>query len=184
MKFESIDEIYEVNASVREQLLGVIGGIREEDEALPTENGKWTVAKVVEHLAKVDNSMMRICAKLLSKARDQGLEADPVVKISPHFIEAFEKLNDEETKLTAPEIVQPEGGNSVRESIEILNYNREKLTAMRGIFDECDGTAFTFPHPAFGNLTALDWLALIGGHESRHLVQIEKILARKDAAKA
>ncbi|MDH3494181.1 MAG: DinB family protein, partial [Acidobacteriota bacterium] len=85
MKFESIDEIYVANSNVRKKLLDLIAGLSAEDGDLPTENGKWTVSKIVEHLSKVEDSMMRICRKLLTKAKEKGLAADRSVKISEHF---------------------------------------------------------------------------------------------------
>ena len=184
MKFESIDEIYVANSNVRKKLLDLIAGLSAEDGDLPTENGKWTVSKIVEHLSKVEDSMMRICRKLLTKAKEKGLAADRSVKISEHFIDSLRGVVSEGTRLEAPAIVQPEGGQSFAESVVMLESTRKELERMRGMFDEWDSTAFSFPHPAFGALTALDWLVLIGGHESRHVAQIERILARKNAAKA
>lgn len=184
LQFESIDEIYAVNNRVRERLLGMIADITEADESLPTENGEWTVAKMIEHLAVVENSMIRICAKLLSKAKEKGLSAKGEVAVSPHFISAAAKVNEEGTKLQAPDIVQPKGGQPVSESIAAFTENRKQLESIRSLFDEADASAFTFPHPAFGDLNAFDWLVLIGGHEARHTTQIKKILAKKDAAKA
>ena len=184
MKFDSVEEIFAANDRVRESLIGLLAGISADDEELPSENGEWTVSKVVEHLAKVENSMMRICAKLLSKAKDKGLRADGTVRISKHFTQAVAKVKADGTKLNAPEVVQPKGGCPVSESIMLMNATREELKELRPMFEEFDGSAFSFPHPAFGDLTALDWLVLIGGHEARHLAQIERILAKRDAANA
>ncbi|NNE65356.1 MAG: hypothetical protein HKN33_02220 [Pyrinomonadaceae bacterium] len=55
---------------------------------------------------------------------------------------------------------------------------------MKPLFEETNGTVLSFPHPAFGKLTAIDWLVLIGGHENRHTSQIERILSARNAAKA
>jgi hypothetical protein len=38
----------------------------------------------------------------------------------------------------------------------------------------------TFPHPFFGELSAIEWLCLIGGHEQRHLKQIKRVMAEKE----
>ena len=43
-------------------------------------------------------------------------------------------------------------------------------------FEAFDGSSYKFPHPAFGDMSAQEWLALRGGHEARHLKQIEAIL--------
>ena len=39
-----------------------------------------------------------------------------------------------------------------------------------------------FPHPFFGELSATEWLVLLGGHEARHTAQIERILSGIRAA--
>ena len=184
MKFESIDEIYATNEAIRKNLLEVVDGLTADEAATPTENGKWTISKIVEHLSLVDIGMTRISAKLLTKAKEKGLSSDGAIVLSTHFVDAIGKLRDEKTRLNAPDIVQPQGGQPISDSIVVLNANRVELNAIRDMFSAYDPTAFTFPHPAFGELTALDWLVLLGGHEARHTAQIERILSRKDAAKA
>lgn len=184
MNYKNIEEIYEANDGVRQRLLALLEGLVPEDEKLLTEKGDWDLAMVVEHLASVENSMIKISARLLDKANDKGLKNDGVLKISPHFIQAVSELRESKALLEAPEIVQPKGGRPVSESIRALDANRKELLELRTSFDENDPTAFTFPHPAFGELSATDWLVLIGGHESRHMAQIERILSRKNAAKA
>ncbi|NNE66796.1 MAG: DinB family protein, partial [Pyrinomonadaceae bacterium] len=109
MGFETIDDIYAENERARKRLLEVIGSMSDDDHELPTENGKWTVSMVVEHLADVEKSMSAICAKLLSAAAEKGIEHDGKVVVSPHFIEATVNLKKEGTKLEAPEVVQPKG---------------------------------------------------------------------------
>ncbi len=184
MNFKNISDIYDVNESIRVKLLGVLEGIAPEDEKLLTDKGDWDLAMIVEHLAAVEKSMTMISARLLAKAKEQGLKNDGVLKISPHFTKAAAELRESGARVNAPEIVQPKGGQPVAVSIEALEANREDLRKLRGLFEEYDPTAFTFPHPAFGELTATDWLVLIGGHEARHTEQIERILSRENAARA
>lgn len=184
MKFNNIEDIFDANDQIRGRLLEILHGLTPEDEKLLTEKGDWDLAMVVEHLAAVEQSMTMIAAKLLAKAEDKGLKNDGVLKISTHFTEAVRQLRESGGRFDAPEIVQPKGGRPVAESIVSLNNNREDLRNLRNSFEVSDPTAFTFPHPAFGDLTATDWLVLIGGHEARHTEQIQRILARKNAAKA
>ena len=183
MKFESVAEIYEFNDSARKRLIGMVGELSAEAEKLPTENGKWDVAKVVEHLAKVESGMMSIAMRLLTAAKDQGLKFSGVA-LSPNFVEQFEKILEEDKRLEAPGVVQPEGGKPISESLAAMDKNRQQLNMLRPMFEEYEGTKMTFPHPVFGGLTAIDWLTLIGGHESRHTDQIERILSRGNAAEA
>jgi len=45
------------------------------------------------------------------------------------------------------------------------------------LFETNDGNQNKFPHPYFGDLSAIEWLVLIGGHEVRHLRQIKGMIA-------
>lgn len=180
MQFESIADVYTANDKVRERLINIVSNLNEEQENLPTENGKWTLGAIVEHLAKVEGGMMQIAHRLLSKAEAEGKTSDGSMKLSQSFIVAITKVETEKQKLQAPEIVQPEGGKPITESLEIMKQTRAKLNEMKQMFETVEGTTHTFPHPAFGGLTAQDWLALIGGHEARHTAQIERILAQEN----
>lgn len=180
MRYRTIGDVYAANDKIRERLLEVVGGLTEEQENLPTENGKWTLGAVVEHLAKVETGMTQICGMLLKKAEQGGLKSDGSVRFSRSFLEKVREAETENLKFEAPEIVRPEGGRPVSESLELLAESRRRLREMQSLFEAVDGTTGTYPHPAFGEMTAHDWLALIGGHEARHTAQIERILAAHD----
>ncbi len=184
MNFSTIDEIYAVNDALRAKLLETLEGINPEQEELLTEKGDWTLAKIVEHVAMVEKGMVMIISKMLGKAKEAGLPGDGKVKITASFAEGATRASEEGIKFDAPEMVQPKGGQPVLDSIASMKESRAALHQIRSLFDESDGTAFTFPHPMFGEMTAIDWLVLVGGHESRHTKQIAQILARKDGAKA
>ena len=177
MKFETIEDIYVANNAIRENLLKTISDLSSEQEKLPSENGKWTLGAIVEHVAKVEDSMIRIINKLLSKAESDGKTSDGTAKISPTFIEGARKAGEENTKFVAPESVSPKGGIAIGETIQILKTNRENLENLKSRLEKFDGSTETFPHPSFGELTAQDWLVLIGGHEARHTAQIKRILS-------
>ena len=178
MQFETIADVYAANEKIRENLISNVSKLTEEQENLPTENGKWTLGAIVEHLAKSEIGMMRICYKLLSKSEAEGKTSDGLVKISQNFIQETKKASEENQKFDAPEVAQPEGGKPIADWLKVLKQNRIKLNEMKPMFENFDGTAHTFPHPAFGAMTANDWLVLIGGHEARHLAQIKRILGQ------
>ena len=184
MRFQSIEEIFDANQKVREELLALLEGLSAEQQALRSENGQWTVAMIAEHLAVVEDGMGRISSKLLSKAEDKGLRFAGEVNPSEGFVSRSKVVTEEGKKFNAPEMVQPKGAQEVGESIKVLKENRRRLEDAKSNFESIDGTAFTFPHPFFGDLHAIDWLILIGEHEKRHLNQIREILARNNAATA
>lgn len=176
MNYQTITDVYVANDKIRERLIGIIEHLSEEQENLPSENGKWTLGAIVEHLAKVEKGMIRICSTILSKAEAEGKTSDGSVKLSSAFLECVTKLNTENPKFEAPAIVQPEGGKPIVETLEMMQENRKRLNDLRPKFEVFDGSNSSFPHPAFGEINAYDWLVLIGGHEARHTAQIERIL--------
>lgn len=175
-EFETVGEIYEANDRVRERLIAAVDGISKEQESLLTEKGDWTVAGIVEHLAKVEEGMAKIANRLLKKAAESGGKSDGSAAISENARSSSAEWY--RTKLEAPEIVRPSGNVPVADSLAAMAENRKKLKEIRELFETVEGTELKFPHPAFGPLSAQEWLALIGGHENRHVSQIEKILAR------
>ena len=69
MKYETIEDIYAGNAKVRGRLKALIGSIPLEKTSVLPDGEKWTIAQILEHVAMVDESTVKICAKLLKKAQ-------------------------------------------------------------------------------------------------------------------
>ena len=179
MNYQNISEIYEANDKIREKLKKTVSGLNDEQaNFLPEEDGegKWTIANIVEHIAIVQEGMARISAKLLSEAQNRGGQSDGKAKISEDFVKnALESLDK---KLEAPERVRPSGKVSIAESLAKMEETRQKLVDLRPLFESVECSDFKFPHPFLGDLTAHEWLALVGGHEIRHIRQIKNILSR------
>lgn len=176
MNLQTTDEVYSTNDRVREKLKNTLGHLtQDQTSALPPDE-KWTIAEIVEHLSMVEDGMVRICTKLLRKAEAEGRAADGRVQISAAFNEKTAGIENQ--KLEAPQIVHPSGEKSIAESIAKLDDNRARLNDLRPMFESFDGTENKFPHPYFGDLSAHEWLVLIGGHEARHLKQIRKMIEK------
>jgi hypothetical protein len=176
MKYETIKQIYEGNNKIRARLKELVSPLTESQTSTLPEGEKWTVAQIVEHIAMVDGGAMRICAKLLQKAQDAGKSADGSVLISDNFLQKGSEIST--MKVEAPEIVHPNAGQTIPESLAQLDETAETLDQMRELFETVDGTELKFPHPFFGEISAQEWLALKGGHEMRHIRQIEKVLSK------
>ncbi len=175
MNFKTVSEVYDANNRIRRKLIDTVSGLSDQQAGLNSENGKWTIQAIVEHLFLVEASMTKISSRLLEKAEAAGKESDGGFSLSEGF---FKNTSDiEDRKFEAPDVVLPGGSQSISESLALLNQSREKLNRLRPKFESLDGSGYTFPHPLFGPLTAFDWLALIGGHEARHTRQILNILA-------
>lgn len=176
MNHQTIGEIYEANDKIRAKFKELIGSLSiEQLNGLP-EGEKWTIAQIVEHVSIVENGIIRICGKLLNKAKESGGSSDGSAKISAEFMQKY--ASGGTRKFEAPERVIPTGTLSVAESFAKLDENRRSLKEIRPLFETVDDLRLTFPHPAFGEMSAHEWLLLIGGHEGKHIAQIKRILEK------
>ena len=177
MNYQTISDVYAENDRIRERLKAAVSNLSDEQSGFLPEDEKWTVAEVVEHLAMVEEGAVKISAKLLGKAQARGAAAaDGKIKFSDSFREKLAGASA--AKFEAPEFVRPTGSRRIAESLARMDETRQKLNDLRPLFETVDCTDFKFPHPAFGEISAHEWLALIGGHEARHLRQIQRILEK------
>ena len=174
MNYENIEEIYAANDKIREGLKATLANLSDEEANDLPEGEKWTIAEIVEHIAKVENGMCQISGKLLTQAQAVGGTSDGRAVISEEFLKKL--YEHRESKFEAPERVVPEGGKTIAESLKSLEESRERLYELKPLFENVECSNFKFPHPAFGDMSAHEWLALVGGHEMRHTAQIKRRL--------
>lgn len=176
MRYESIADIYSANKLIRERFQATIADIGPGEESKLAEGEQWTPGHLVEHVSIVYGGMAGICGKLIGKAKDAGAVSDGTMAISPGY---FEKLGSSAgSKVEAPERVRPTGGVPIAESIERLNTADEAFASMRDDFEKVGLSDPKFPHPLFGDLTAVEWLILAGLHEHRHTGQLQQMMAK------
>jgi uncharacterized damage-inducible protein DinB len=175
MNFTTIDDIYAANADAHSALKRLLQDISDENAFTRLPDEKWSIAEIVEHVSIVDEGVSKICAKLLKGSETQRPPGSGL-KISENFRRHFSTIND--VKLEAPERVQPTGNVVVADSLERIDRNRARLSELRPAFELYGGGQTSFPHPHFGDMSAVEWLILIGGHEARHTGQIRKLLQR------
>lgn len=174
MKYNSIADIFTAHIPVRERFLAVTGGISEaEANALP-ENGGWTAGQIIEHVAIVEEAMLRICGKLIGAAREAGRSSDGRFSLTDDFADKATAVSG--VKVDAPERVHPTGEVPIAASLDRLAASTAAIEALSGDLGAWDGTDHKFPHPFFGPVTAAEWLVIRTGHEHRHTNQIENLL--------
>lgn len=176
MNNQTISDIYETNDKIRARLTELVSDLPDEQTKILHDGETWTLAEFVEHIAIVADGMTKISGKLLAQAQAAGKASDGTANLSTRFAEKAAQAK--ELKFEAPDRVRPTGTKSVAESMEKLRRSREDLEKLRPLFERFDGSEFKFPHPFMGELSAHEWLALVGGHESRHLRQIETVLQK------
>jgi uncharacterized damage-inducible protein DinB len=180
MNYQTIAEIYQANKTVREKLRATISTLTPEQLSFRVDENTWTITEIVEHIAIVEDGMTNIASSLLNKAKTENVENDGSANISAGFLERAALIADRKArKAVAPERVVPTGMYSVEKSFEKMDETGRLLTHLQKGLETVNTQHFKFPHPFFGDVAATEWLALIGGHELRHIDQIEEILSKQ-----
>jgi uncharacterized damage-inducible protein DinB len=176
LTYNSVAEIFEAIDHTRSRLDNLIGSLEDERFGAREHAEGWTIREIVEHLAIVENGMLKIIGRLLRKSEEAGapFQSDGPIASFAKFADALEN-----TRVKAPDMVAPAGTMSVEDAGGLMKQNRAGLYELKGRLEAVDASSQTFPHPYFGELTAYQWLALIGLHESRHIGQIQRILGEK-----
>ena len=175
MQFNSINDIYDANDAARKRFLETITDVKPDEAELRPDGEKWSIKEITEHLSMVEFGAGRICAKLLEAAKADGKASDGSFGLPEEFGQKSAQIAT--MKVDAPQRVQPTGEVSIEESLQRLNAGRELVNMMRDDLSSYDLSTHKFPHPFFGDLTAAEWLVVLGGHEARHTKQIERVLS-------
>ena len=179
MIYHSVAEIFREIDQTRAKLNEIVSPLNESEAGFRPAENSWTVAELVEHLAKTETSLVPLVFRLLKNAEADGKASDGTINPPVSLVDEHERIKD--TKLQAPEMIRPEGAEQISESLVKLGESRSAIRGLRARLEAVDLSNTAFPHPFLGKLNLYQWLAFIGLHEARHLAQIEKILARKRA---
>lgn len=178
MSNQTIGDIYAKNDVIRRTTKQLVASLNDEQTAVLPDGEKWTIAEIVEHIAIVQDGMAKISAKLLTQAQAAGAASDGAARLSGNF--AAKAAEAATLKFEAPDRVRPTGNQSIEDSLKKMDAARGELEKLRPLFESVECSDYKFPHPFFGDLTAHEWLALVGGHEARHLKQIENRLTKAE----
>src|SRR4029453_712708 len=111
---------------------------------------RWSVAEVLEHLARVEEQLTRFLGAKRSEARSAGA-LEPGGEVSP-VVQSVDqrRLVDRSRRITAGDRVLPRGE---MDSIAALTALEKSRLALRDLVTAYDGVnlgAFTHPHPVLG----------------------------------
>jgi len=176
MKYESIADIYSANQKIREDLIAKLAEVSPEEATAIPDGEKWSIQQIVEHLSMVEFGVSRICAKLLDGAKADGKTSDGGFTLSEKFGARAREMKG--LRVEAPDRVRPTGEVTINEALERMKASGEAFRAIQSDLESVDSSAHTFPHPFFGDLTAAEWLVMVGWHERRHTGQIDGLLTK------
>ena len=190
MIYNSVADIFATNDEIRGRLVARAAALSAAQQNYRRDDGAWTPAEIVEHLALIERRMVQLLSMMLKKTESAmaaagapaaaGSGARPMQPLS--LAEFAERARTE--KFVAPEEVRPRGGISLADSLAGLRETRAAIQELRPRLEAVDGTLAQYPHPAFGPLNLYQWLAFIGVHEARHLRQIERLMTPPAEARA
>lgn len=175
MLYQTLDEIYAMMAQEHDRFSATVGRLTDEQAQYRPASEQWTIAEIVEHIAIVNSGFLRICHKLLKQAVAAG--APPLAGLQLKHILLLDDGQQNPIKFPAPEVVKPQGGQSIAASLAKIAEIHEGLQAVRPRLAETDCSAQTFPHPAAGQLNPYQWLIVLGEHMDRHRQQIQALQA-------
>jgi hypothetical protein len=137
---------------------------------------RWSVAEVLEHLSIVEGRVVMLLSVMVPTA-------PPVTAADGREATAIDRaaLRDRTTRINAPDPIQPTGTVNADEAWTALERSREQLFGLLEAAEGRDLTQITRPHPVLGLLDGYQWIAAIGGHEERHMAQIQEIAALFDS---
>lgn len=136
---------------------------------------RWSVAEVLEHLARVEEQLTRLLTMKFGEAKTSGL-LGPEPDTSPVSASLDStRILDRRHRITAGERVLPRGQMDAATAVASLDRSRAALRELVAANDGLSIGAVSFPHPVLGVINGYQWLLFIGTHEVRHAGQISEI---------
>ena len=163
----------------RRALLARIEGVPAERLATRPAPDRWSVAEVLEHLARIETGVTKLLAmKGLAPPPADAPAPGPRAILTP---EIGARVRDRSWRIEAPERVRPVGGIEPAEALRQLTAARERLLAAYATANPEALDRMTHPHPVIGPLTLRSWVALTADHEARHAAQVAEIVEQVGA---
>lgn len=163
-----LNELNQKLKETRDELLGILTGLSEEQLSKRKEPNSWNISQVCQHLSKTEELYAIALKKGLQSEEDSFIERTP----------QWDFLIDRSNKIEAPDIAKP--GDEifeVKEIIEQLTHSRERLSeVLNRVEDPSLLSRRHFVHPVFKEMLLIEWVRSLYLHEQRHLKQIIEII--------
>ncbi|AXF56893.1 DinB family protein [Salicibibacter kimchii] len=156
----------------RKELLTGVENLSDEQLNREVEEGRWTIAQVLEHLHLIERGL---AAPIIQKELANE-DSQPARKKKP--IELTVDRSVQKVEATGPFVPSNEF-MPLEEIKKRLSQSRATLQeALHAVEDESILSQKSAKHPAFGTMDLEQWIEFIGLHERRHLQQIEELKAK------
>lgn len=152
----------------------LLDGLSAADASRVTQDGTWSVAQIIEHLAIVEDGTGRLIGKVCKQLEGT---VDPDTDAIAPTLAHFQIWDAKVIPIDAPASVAPKGTVSMADALAAQSEARrrviEALTAASG---RALGSV-SFPHPFLGPLNGYQWALFLAQHQERHLIQLRGVLA-------
>jgi uncharacterized damage-inducible protein DinB len=176
MLYHSVAEIFTEINGARARLCQGVEELNLRQATFKPSADRWSVAEILEHLAKVDRALVGRIGKMLAELEEVQPGVEASVSFVPFSLDSLiERARDQ--KFKSPELALPDSGLPIQESLAKLKSSRADLLSMQPRIEARNLSQTTFPHFVFGQLNIYQWLGFIGIHENRHRKQIELIMS-------
>ena len=175
MIYQNLDDIYAMIEQQHARFVAAINGLNDAQAQFRPAIDEWSIAEIAEHISIANHSFLRITYKLLKQA--EAASAPPLAGLSLHHVLLNEEGQQKPERFPAPEIVKPQGGQNIADSLVKLEQNLADFQTARPRLAAADCSQAKFPHPAVGELNVYQWLIVLGEHLDRHRGQIERLKA-------
>jgi hypothetical protein len=135
---------------------------------------RWSVAEIVEHVARVDRGVAKLLA-LHSAAPRPVPSAEGAAAVLT--AEKIARVRSRTERFEAPERVRPTGALAPDAALAHLAEARAALTAAYVAAAPAVLDGAVHPHPVIGPLTLRGWLQLAAHHDARHAQQVAELAA-------
>ncbi|WP_053361693.1 DinB family protein [Bacillus sp. FJAT-27251] len=147
---------------IRSELFDTIEGLSDQQLNEIPAFGGWSIAQVLFHVHQVEMYFITLAQQALEGASEAVGDID------------LSKVPDRTLKAKSP-IDPPTEPKSREELVSRLNHSRGKVIAFLNGTDPALLSEKSAKHPVFGRLNLKQTMEFIGGHEKRHIGQIEEI---------
>ena len=163
-----LDDLQAVLAEARAVLRAAVDSVPEalRDECPAPD--RWSVAEILEHLARVESAVTRVLASAASAELPEAPEGD---------VSGYDRtlILDRSRKIEAGERAQPTGAMAWSQAWDALTLSRQALIDTLRAGDPQRLARLRVPHFVFGTLDGEAWTRFLGGHEERHAAQIREV---------
>ncbi len=175
MTYQSLADIYAMLAREHSAFAAATTGLTDAQTQFRPAQDSWTIAEIVEHIGITNSGFVRIAYKLIKQSEAAG--APPLAGLHLKDVLLTGDGQQDPRKFPAPDMVKPQGGQSLAASFAKIEQAHADIQAARARLEASDCSSATFPHPAVGQLSPYQWMILYGEHMDRHRQQIERIKA-------